>query len=135
MMLYDSDETIMISGCINKPMTKHPCRYKSYGTLYRNNFSLAINCSSSSQPFEMIKSASRSLFRSSIHYIRPSRPQRLFSTEPPSQRSRSWKNSVVRWGLALGGIYYYNTSNVFAEEPVCELSFRHLFLFSFPTTA
>jgi len=33
------------------------------------------------------------------------------------KKSRSWKSSAIRWGLAVGGVYYYNTSNVFAEEP------------------
>lgn len=42
---------------------------------------------------------------------------RLFSTAPPSQQSRSWKNYATRWGLAIGAVYYYNTSNVFAQEP------------------
>jgi intermembrane space import and assembly protein 40 len=52
--------------------------------------------------------------------IRSSR--RFISTAPPSQKSRSWKSSAARWALAAGGIYYYNTSNVFAEEPEGELS-------------
>merc|ERR1712093_837595 len=43
--------------------------------------------------------------------------RRLLSTAPPSQKSRSWKSSAVGWGLAGAGVYYYNTSNVFAEEP------------------
>lgn len=47
--------------------------------------------------------------------IRSSR--RFISTAPPSQKSRSWKSSAARWALAAGGVYYYNTSNVFAEEP------------------
>ncbi|TVY83093.1 Mitochondrial intermembrane space import and assembly protein [Lachnellula suecica] len=42
---------------------------------------------------------------------------RFLSTAPPTRQSRSWKSSAARWGLAVGGIYYYNTSNVFAEEP------------------
>ncbi|KAI9799581.1 MAG: hypothetical protein M1825_004507 [Sarcosagium campestre] len=43
--------------------------------------------------------------------------RRCLSFAPPSQKSRSWKSSTVRWGLALGGLYYYSTSNAFAEEP------------------
>ncbi|KAH8809156.1 hypothetical protein F5884DRAFT_901288 [Xylogone sp. PMI_703] len=43
--------------------------------------------------------------------------QRFLSTAPPSQRSRNWKNGALRWALAAGGLYYYNTSPVFAEEP------------------
>jgi len=43
--------------------------------------------------------------------------RRCLSTAPPSRKSRSWKGSAARWGLAVGGIYFYNTSNIFAEEP------------------
>ncbi|KAH7355156.1 hypothetical protein BKA65DRAFT_497782 [Rhexocercosporidium sp. MPI-PUGE-AT-0058] len=43
--------------------------------------------------------------------------RRFLSTAPPSQKSRTWKGSAARWGLAGAGVYYYNTSNVFAEEP------------------
>jgi hypothetical protein len=45
--------------------------------------------------------------------------RRPISTAPPSRKSRSWKSSATRWGLALGGIYYYNNSDIFAEEPPC----------------
>lgn len=31
----------------------------------------------------------------------------------------------MRWGLAIGGLYYYNTSNVFAEEPPFSPSLAH----------
>lgn len=43
--------------------------------------------------------------------------RRFLSTAPPSQKSRTWKSSAVRWALAGAGLYWYNTSNVFAEEP------------------
>ncbi|KAF2122367.1 mitochondrial intermembrane space import and assembly protein 40 [Lophiotrema nucula] len=43
--------------------------------------------------------------------------RRLLSTAPPAQKSRSWKSSAARWGTAVAVIYYYNTSDVFAEEP------------------
>ena len=67
----------------------------------------------------MYRPSSRLLLRQTLRtlptrYFQP--PKRLISTAPPS---RSWKSSAVRWGLAIGGIYYYNTSNVFAEEPSC----------------
>lgn len=42
---------------------------------------------------------------------------RFVSTQPPHLRSRSWKSSALRWGIAVAGIYYYNTSPVFAEQP------------------
>ncbi|KAM0724137.1 hypothetical protein Q7P37_000018 [Cladosporium fusiforme] len=44
--------------------------------------------------------------------------KRFLTTAPPHKTSRSWKNSAARWTLAGALIYYYNTSNVFAEEPV-----------------
>ncbi|KAH9838098.1 mitochondrial intermembrane space import and assembly protein 40-like [Teratosphaeria destructans] len=43
--------------------------------------------------------------------------RRFLSTAPPHEKSRSWKSSLARWGLAGGLVYYYNTSSVFAEEP------------------
>ncbi|OCL13042.1 hypothetical protein AOQ84DRAFT_352202 [Glonium stellatum] len=51
----------------------------------------------------------------SFHRVGPAR--RFLSTVSSTQQSRSWKSSAVRWGLALGLVYYYNTSSVFAEEP------------------
>ncbi len=66
----------------------------------------------------MFKPAAPRLLRYSIPAIRAVRPRRtLFSSAPPSQRSRSWKNLAVRLGIAAGGVYYYSTSNAFAEEP------------------
>ncbi|KPM38037.1 Mitochondrial intermembrane space import and assembly protein 40 [Neonectria ditissima] len=47
-------------------------------------------------------------------------PRRFNSTA--AGRSRSWKGSAVRWGLAFGAVYYYNTSPVFADEAICALS-------------
>ena len=66
----------------------------------------------------MFKPAAPRLLSYSIHAIRAVRPRRtLFSSAPPSQRSRSWKSLAVRLGIAAGGVYYYSTSNAFAEEP------------------
>ena len=68
----------------------------------------------------MYRPSSRLLLRQTLRTLptRSSQPsKRLISTAPPAQKSRSWKSSATRWGLAIGGIYYYNTSNVFAEEP------------------
>ncbi|KAJ9603126.1 Oxidoreductase [Cladophialophora chaetospira] len=42
--------------------------------------------------------------------------KRFASTSPANAR-RSWKSSAVRWGAAIAGLYYYNTSPVFAEQP------------------
>lgn len=46
---------------------------------------------------------------------------RLISTGP-APKSRTWKSTVVRLGLAAGAVYYYNTSSVFANEPTCMLT-------------
>ncbi|KAB8297622.1 hypothetical protein EYC80_001430 [Monilinia laxa] len=43
--------------------------------------------------------------------------RRFLSTAPPSQKSRSWKSGAARWALACAGVYWYNTSDIFAEEP------------------
>ncbi|RDL31970.1 Uncharacterized protein BP5553_09372 [Venustampulla echinocandica] len=52
-----------------------------------------------------------------IRSVVKSSPRRFISTTRPSQKSGSWKGSAARWALAGGAVYYYNTSNVFAEEP------------------
>jgi len=43
--------------------------------------------------------------------------RRFISTAPPAQKSRSWKSLVARLGLAGAIIYYYNTTDIFAEDP------------------
>ncbi|OTB10706.1 hypothetical protein K445DRAFT_322725 [Daldinia sp. EC12] len=44
--------------------------------------------------------------------------RRFASTSSPADRRRSWKSAAVRWGLAVGAVYWYSTSAVFAEEPL-----------------
>ncbi|KAL1964420.1 hypothetical protein VTN77DRAFT_6978 [Rasamsonia byssochlamydoides] len=74
----------------------------------------------------MFRPASRTLLRAPSRVAAPGRirvvqriptTSRLISTAPPAQKSRSWTNCLVRLGLAVGVVYYYNTSSVFAEEP------------------
>ncbi|KAL1608509.1 Oxidoreductase [Paraconiothyrium brasiliense] len=43
--------------------------------------------------------------------------RRFISTAPPTQKSRSWKSLFARVGAAGAIIYYYNTADVWAEEP------------------
>ncbi|KAI4621892.1 hypothetical protein J4E80_004266 [Alternaria sp. BMP 0032] len=50
-----------------------------------------------------------------LRSVAPAR--RYLSTAPPSQKSRSFKSLVARLGVAGAIIYYYNTTDVFAEEP------------------
>ncbi|KAI1918117.1 Oxidoreductase [Ophidiomyces ophidiicola] len=64
----------------------------------------------------MFKSASRTALRQA-RPLRLGQRQRFLSTAPPPQRSRGWKGTIVRWGLAAAAVYYYNTSTVFAEQP------------------
>ncbi|KAH6676291.1 hypothetical protein B0J14DRAFT_585219 [Halenospora varia] len=66
----------------------------------------------------------KSAIRAAPRRILPSRTlvkngpaRRFLSTAPPSQKSRSWKSGAARWAIAVGGLYYYNTNNLFAEEP------------------
>ncbi|KAI1340220.1 hypothetical protein F5Y15DRAFT_415108 [Xylariaceae sp. FL0016] len=42
---------------------------------------------------------------------------RRFASTSPADKKRSWKNSTLRWGLAVGAVYWYTTSATFAEEP------------------
>ncbi|KAI1811686.1 hypothetical protein GGS20DRAFT_561787 [Poronia punctata] len=43
--------------------------------------------------------------------------RRFASTTSAAGQRRTWKSSALRWGLAVGAVYWYNTSSVFAEEP------------------
>ncbi|KAJ5958960.1 uncharacterized protein N7479_006110 [Penicillium vulpinum] len=63
----------------------------------------------------MFRPAARALARAPAVAARTPANRRLISTGP--NKSRSWKNSFLRLGLAGGAIYYYNTSSVFSEEP------------------
>ncbi|KAH0535926.1 hypothetical protein FGG08_007169 [Glutinoglossum americanum] len=70
----------------------------------------------------MFRPVSRVLLRQSLPRTGSFRPsprisRRLLNTAPPAQGTRSWKSSALRWALAVGGVYYYNTSDVFAESP------------------
>ncbi|KAL8917999.1 MAG: hypothetical protein Q9172_005590 [Xanthocarpia lactea] len=69
----------------------------------------------------MSRHISRSLLRHSniySHLYRAPQTRRFLTTGTSGQTSRSWKSSAVRWGLAAGIIYYYNTSPYFANEPM-----------------
>ncbi|KAF1942256.1 hypothetical protein EJ02DRAFT_376074 [Clathrospora elynae] len=44
-------------------------------------------------------------------------PRRPISTAPPTKKARSIKSLVARLGIAGAIIYYYNTTDLFAEEP------------------
>ena len=69
----------------------------------------------------MLRAVARSrVVAPSLNLVRFHQPRRLLSTAPPSQKSRSWKNTALRWGIAIGGVYFYNTSNLFAADSACK---------------
>ncbi|KAG5302589.1 intermembrane space import and assembly protein [Histoplasma capsulatum G186AR] len=70
----------------------------------------------------MFRPASRSCFRIAFSTPKPVRfaqANRFINTDSasPSRKPSSWKGTALRWALAAGVVYYYNTSTVFAEEP------------------
>ncbi|KAB2568925.1 CHCH domain-containing protein [Lasiodiplodia theobromae] len=65
----------------------------------------------------MFRPASRAVVRAASSTSARAAQRRLVSTAPPTQKSRSWKSSLARWGLAGAAIYYYNTGKAFADEP------------------
>lgn len=64
----------------------------------------------------MFRPASRALLRAPSVPIRAPASRRLISSGAQPEKSRSWKNTAVRLGLAIGAVYYYNTSSVFTER-------------------
>lgn len=64
----------------------------------------------------MYRTTLRTASRPALRTLRQ-HTQRRFASTAPADKPRSWKGSALRWGLAGGAIYYYNTSSVFAEEP------------------
>lgn len=67
----------------------------------------------------MFRPAARALARAPAVAARSPANTRLISTASPVSKPRSWKSIFVRLGLAGGAVYYYNTSNAFAQEPSC----------------
>ncbi|TDZ49684.1 Mitochondrial intermembrane space import and assembly protein 40 [Colletotrichum trifolii] len=63
-----------------------------------------------------VRSTPRALSAARQSAIRAA-PRRYASTTP-ADKPRTWKSSAMRWGLAAGALYWYNTSPVFAEEPL-----------------
>ena len=103
-------------------MTKHPdfTSCNVHTTFFLCPIACFIYTLSLTQSPKMYKTAIRAAPRrilSSRTQFTTGSSRRFLSTAPPSRKSRSWKSSAARWGLAAVGVYYYNTSNVFAEEP------------------
>lgn len=79
----------------------------------------------------MLRPAAQSLVRSAArpYLVAPHAAvgRRFVSTTPVNAR-RSWKSTFFRWGIAIAGIYYYNTSPVFAEQPQHSTWFHRFYL-------
>ncbi|KAI1738615.1 hypothetical protein F4680DRAFT_424443 [Xylaria scruposa] len=65
----------------------------------------------------------RAAVRSAPRITTPLRQSRIAASgrrcasTAPADKKRTWKGSAVRWGLAVGAVYFYSTSAAFAEEP------------------
>lgn len=63
------------------------------------------------------------MFRAPLRRIRPATvsaarvqvPRRAVSTGPA--RKGTWKGAAARWGVAVGAVYFYCTSPLFADDP------------------
>jgi hypothetical protein len=74
----------------------------------------------------------RTALRSSPSALRAIRPitlssasRRLVSTSAAAKKG-TWKGTGLRWALAIGAVYFYNTSPIFADELPRTCSTRHL---------
>ncbi|POS71684.1 mitochondrial intermembrane space import and assembly protein 40 [Diaporthe helianthi] len=47
---------------------------------------------------------------------------RRFASTAPADKRYTWKGTAARWGLAVGALYWYNTSPMFADEMPPQLS-------------
>ena len=71
-------------------------------------------------PYNMLRTAPRQVLRQSALPVRAQRMGVRYQSTAPIKR-RSFKNTLVRWGIAIGGVYWYNTSPIFNEAPACKL--------------
>jgi intermembrane space import and assembly protein 40 len=65
----------------------------------------------------------RAVVRSSpiaLRAIRTSPASRRFLSTAPADKRSTWKGAAARWGLAVAAVYWYNTSPIFADEPICK---------------
>lgn len=47
---------------------------------------------------------------------------RRFASTAPADKRYTWKGTATRWALAVGALYWYNTSPMFADEMPSQLS-------------
>lgn len=74
----------------------------------------------------MFRAAARSTPRALRHPCVASASRPRFASTAPADKGYTWKGSAARWGLAIGALYWYNTSPLFAEELPCTSSHPHI---------
>ena len=122
--LYGKKSDIKFGAVINRGQISADKQFISIPCIFHpqpvsSSHNIAFVPSYPHLPINMIRQAPRLLLRSSIPLRIAQSPRRLISTAPPAQKSRSWKSLTTRLGLAAGVVYFYNTSELFAEEPPC----------------
>ena len=65
---------------------------------------------------KMYRVAVRTASRQTLGSLRLAPAQRRMASSAVKAGPRTWKGTALRWGLAIGAVYYYNTSSVFADE-------------------
>lgn len=70
----------------------------------------------------MFRAATRSTTRALRQSSAVASAGRRFASTAPADKRYTWKGSAARWGLAIGALYWYNTSDMFADEMPSRLS-------------
>ncbi|ROW05846.1 hypothetical protein VMCG_05199 [Cytospora schulzeri] len=70
----------------------------------------------------MFRAATRSTPRALRQSSAVASAGRRFASTAPADKKYSWKGSAARWGVAIGALYWYNTSPMFADELPSRLS-------------
>jgi hypothetical protein len=67
---------------------------------------------------KMYRTVLRSAAPSALRAARPTLASgsRRFASTAPAKKKGTWKGTGLRWGLAIGAVYFYNTSPLFADE-------------------
>lgn len=111
---YFSNSTHVPSVCASPPSHEQPVENQSpqfplsHRTMYRPAARTLLRATTRATPTSSL-GLSRQLVSRQLG-------ARTLTTAPPHKTSRSWKNVALRWVAAGGIIYWYNTTNVFAEE-------------------
>ena len=58
----------------------------------------------------------RAAIRPTTTQIAVSGSARRFASTGRAAKKGTWKGTAVRWGLAIGALYFYNTSPIFNDE-------------------